>query len=242
MSVFTDIIEKAKNVIPFDKLLMQEPAEHEEGELPFDEEAPVTEQEEPASSEEVEPASSEQSKPLPPKKKLVFRHFTPAGYMEETAFLEKMQADGWQLVKIHAPGIYCFEPCEAGDVVYQLDYCSVESRFEDGYFYTFSRNGWEYVLTYAGYRYFRRSADIADGDSSILCSDDERIDLVEAICKRVFMPFFVLTFLLAALHLRSGAAGMWSVLFLLGAVCSGAVLLYYYNKYKKLLKRLGIYY
>lgn len=227
MSVFNDIIDKSK-ALPIDKLLPRRES--------------VSEEVRDAEEETVPVFPRRKKEPSQPTSKTLLRIYTPAGYMEEARFLEDMHLGGWRLVKISAPGIYRFEPCEERDVIYQLDYCENESRFKDGYFRTFSENGWEYVLTYGGYRYFRRDADDADFDDSIVCSVDERIDLIEDTCKRVFWPLFALMLLLCSLHLRSGAAGMWSAVFLAGALCSAAVLLYYYVKYRRLLKRLGIYY
>lgn len=233
MSVFTDMIDKAK-ALPIDKLLP-----HRESDVSEEIEAV---EEDNVEEESVPVFPRRKKEPELPKTRTALRFYTPAGYMEEARFLEDMHLNGWQLVKISAPGIYRFEPCEEREVIYQLDYCENEGRFKDGYFHTFSENGWEYVLTYGGYRYFRRDADDAEFDDSIVCSVDERIDLVEDTCKRVFWPLFALMLLLCALHLRSGAAGMWSVVFLAGALCAAAVLLYYYVKYRRLLKKLGIYY
>lgn len=85
-----------------------------------------------------------------------FKWFTIFEYEKEQAYLRQMHKDGWKFVQVKGLGMYHFEKCEPKDVVYQLDYNKEGLEHKDQYVQMFADCGWEYILDYAGYSYFRK--------------------------------------------------------------------------------------
>ena len=56
--------------------------------------------------------------------------------------------------------------------------------------------GWEYLQDYAGYSYFRKSAEQMQGDEEIFCDDESRIDMMKRVFKGRLFPLLIIFFLL----------------------------------------------
>lgn len=76
----------------------------------------------------------------------------------EETWLREMAKDGWHLSQIVFPTIYEFNPGEAQDYVYRLDYRSHWKMEKEDYLQLFLDSGWEYVQEMAGWHYFRQLA------------------------------------------------------------------------------------
>ena len=55
--------------------------------------------------------------------------------------------------------------------------------------------GWEYMLDYFGYSYFRKSASqMTDNEEEIFCDDNSRLEMLERVYKGRVIPLFVIFF------------------------------------------------
>lgn len=89
------------------------------------------------------------------KRKHVFRWFWAWNDDAEERWLEEMAASGWHLVS--GPIWYCFEQGAPAHVRYALDYPPQNAELQD-YLKLCSDAGWERVLQFSGWQYFRTSS------------------------------------------------------------------------------------
>lgn len=115
-------------------------------------------------------------------RKTTFKCFSIAAWDKEQDYLRREQRAGWQLERIDFYNLYRFSRCEPEDVVYQLDYNPEGIAHEEEYVRMFADLGWEHVLDYAGYSYFRKPvAEMRDGDEEIFCDDASRLELLQRV-------------------------------------------------------------
>ncbi len=120
-----------------------------------------------------------------------FKWFTIVDYEKEGEYLRRMHKAGWSLTKAILPGLYFFESCEPEDVVYQLDYNSEGLLHKSEYVQMFQDCGWEYVLDYVGYSYFRKPASAMQGEEAIFCDDDSRLEMMKRIFRGRLVPLLI---------------------------------------------------
>ena len=121
-----------------------------------------------------------------------FRWFSIADYEKEAEYLRRRHKEGWKFKNVTFPGIYTFENCEPQDVVYQLDYNpdSVKNQLE--YVQMFEDCGWEYLLIFAGYTYFRKPAALMEKEENIFCDDQSRLELLNRIFRGRIIPLMLI--------------------------------------------------
>ena len=120
------------------------------------------------------------------------RVFTISDYELEEEFLREQHKQGWKLKKYTMPVSYTFEKCEPEDVVYRLDFSDAKGQDRENYRQMFSDYGWEYLFDGAGFSYFRKAADAADGNIEIFSDDSSRYALMKKIfCSRM-LPILLL--------------------------------------------------
>ena len=121
-----------------------------------------------------------------------FRWFSIADYEKEAEYLRRRHKEGWKFKNVTFPGIYTFEKCEPQDVVYQLDYNpdSVKNQLE--YVQMFEDCGWEYLLNFAGYTYFRKPAALMEKEENIFCDDQSRLELLNRIFRGRIIPLMLI--------------------------------------------------
>ena len=124
--------------------------------------------------------------------KTCFRFFSIMDYEKEADFLRKMHKKGWKFVKVSLGGFYGFEACEPEDVVYQLDYNPDGVKHQNEYLQMFKDCGWEYLQDFAGYSYFRKPVSEMDGDESIFCDDESRLDMATRVIRGKGIPLLVI--------------------------------------------------
>ena len=90
------------------------------------------------------------------------------------------------------PGIYHFEKCTPEDVVYQLDYNQEGLANKEEYVQMFSDCGWEYLQSYCGYSYFRKSVSKTNGAEEIFCDESSRAQMLERVFKGRLIPLLIL--------------------------------------------------
>ena len=60
------------------------------------------------------------------------------------------------------------------------------------YVQLFQDCGWEYLFEFAGYSYFRKPAEEAQGDESIFCDDESRLEMVRRVFYGRMLPVLLI--------------------------------------------------
>ena len=121
-----------------------------------------------------------------------FHWFTIFNHEDEEAYLRRMHNKGWKFVKVTGFGMYHFEACQPEDVVYQLDYNKEGSDHKTEYIQMFADCGWDYLQEYASYSYFRKSAALMNGEETIFCDDESRLEMMDRVYKGRLQPVLIL--------------------------------------------------
>lgn len=123
-----------------------------------------------------------------------FKCFTVPEWEKEQDYLREQHKRGWKLVRVTFPGFYHFEKCTPEDVVYQLDYNTegIEHRAE--YIQMFGDCGWEYILDFVGYSYFRKPVSEMSGEEEIFCDYDSRMEMIKRVFRGRIIPLIVIFF------------------------------------------------
>lgn len=110
--------------------------------------------------------------------KIEKKNFGIAEFAEEEKWLEEQHKNGWRIIKTNG-NKYQFERCDADEWIYQLDF-KENGVAEEEYIQMFMDCGWEYVLQYDKWCYFRRKKE--DGvDLSIFSDRFSKIDMYTRI-------------------------------------------------------------
>lgn len=110
--------------------------------------------------------------------KIEKKNFGIAEFAEEEKWLEEQHKNGWRLINTKGTK-YQFERCDADEWVYQVDF-KEKGAAEEEYIQMFKDCGWEYVLQYDKWCYFRRKKE--DGaDLSIFSDRFSKIDMYTKI-------------------------------------------------------------
>ncbi|MBU3189577.1 DUF2812 domain-containing protein [Clostridium bowmanii] len=114
--------------------------------------------------------------------KVMKKFFGLADFVEEQEFLQKQHKAGWKLKTFKALKKYTFEKCEPVEYIYQLDF-NEEGKYEEAYIQMFEDCGWEYIMKYQKWYYFRKAkCDVGENDNSIFSDAESKIDM----CKKVY--------------------------------------------------------
>lgn len=125
--------------------------------------------------------------------KTEFRWFSVPEWQKEEQYLRECHKAGWRFTGVTFPGFYHFEACEPEDVVYQLDYNQEGLAHKDEYVQMFRDCGWEYLLDFVGYSYFRKPvSEMGDENEEIFCDDASRLDMIRRTFKGRVLPLVVL--------------------------------------------------
>ena len=120
------------------------------------------------------------------------RWFSIMDYEKETRYLSRMHQKGWKFKRVTMPGIYTFEKCEPEKVIYQLDYNQEGMKNQMEYVKMFEDCGWEYLLEFAGYSYFRKPEAQMSREEEIFCDDESRLDMMNRIFRGRVIPLIVI--------------------------------------------------
>ncbi len=123
--------------------------------------------------------------------KTVFRIYTIFQCRQEEVFLTSMSEKGWRLTYITFPGFYHFEKCEPGHVTYRIDFNTEGLRNSSEYVRMFSDCGWEHVLDFFGFSYFRKEGDPGNVEE-IFCDDASRFDMTKRIFRGKIIPLIII--------------------------------------------------
>lgn len=146
------------------------------------------------------------------------RYFTIFNHEDEQEYLRQNHMAGWKFVKVTGLGMYHFEKCEPEDVVYQLDYNKEGLSQKNEYVQMFSDCGWEYIQDFFGYSYFRKSAEMMDGEEEIFNDDSSKMAMMERVYKGRLVPLlFVFCLLLIPQTIRTLLEGQYVLAVFMGS-------------------------
>lgn len=128
------------------------------------------------------------------EQKTTFRYFTIMQYREEAEYLGRMHRDGWKFTGVTFPGFYHFIKSVPEDVVYQLDYNQDGLAHKSEYIQMFADCGWEYLLDFVGYSYFRKPRALMQGDEEIFCDAESRLEMMKRVHKGRIVPLLIVFF------------------------------------------------
>ena len=163
-----------------------------------------------------------------------FKYFTIFEHQKEEIYLRQQHKSGWKFLKVTGFGVYHFVKCQPEDVIYQLDYNQEASSNK-----MFADCGWDYILDYAGYSYFCKSAAAMNGEEEIFSDDSSRLAMMERVYKGRLLPLLVIfCAVLLPQFVMNLASGRYVVAAIMGAILSIYVALfsycaYQYNQQKK---------
>lgn len=168
------------------------------------------------------------------------KYFTIFEHEKEQEYLRKKHKEGWKFVKVTGMGTYHFEKCEPEDVVYQLDYNQDGIAHKEEYVQMFEDCGWEYMMDFWGYSYFRKPSSQMHGEEEIFCDESSRLEMMERVYKgrllplvvvfsALLIPQFIMNVAFYQNYLRATFLGTIIVMYLI----IFAIFVGNYNKYKK---------
>lgn len=170
------------------------------------------------------------------EKKTELHFFTIVEYEKEQEYLRKMHQKGWKFVDVTFLGFYHFVACEPEDVVYQLDYNQEGIAHKEEYVKMFNDCGWEYLLDYAGYSYFRKPASELKEEEGIFCDDSSRLDMMKRVFRGKMLPLVGIFFCtivpqLFAQFSRNGFSNPLFIIFLVSFVLYAILFLWFGLQY-----------
>jgi hypothetical protein len=111
------------------------------------------------------------------------KFFMLPDFNEEQAFLEEQHRLGWKFVSFKGINTYVFKKCTPEEYSYQLDY-KEDNEDEDSYLQLYKDCGWEYIMKYNYFYYFRKANPNKDEDMSIFSDTASKATMIEGIMKR----------------------------------------------------------
>lgn len=128
------------------------------------------------------------------KRKVLFKWFTIADYLEEEVWLSQQQQQGWKLVDIKPIRIFVFEETTETQAIYKLDFKN-QNPAED-YIQMYRDYGWEYVTKCNGWNYFRsiEGAQAGAEELDIFSDDASKLEMIQEIFQRQYLLPFALLF------------------------------------------------
>jgi hypothetical protein len=133
--------------------------------------------------------------------KVEYRLFFAWDEEQEQAYLEQRAREGWLLTS-YMPLRYTFRQAEPGEYIYQLDYSSESASAYEERRQVITSFGWEHVLDYLGWRYYR--ARRGDVEAESLYTDAESLGYKYNHLLRMFIILAAVNFG-AAMNVLFGA-------------------------------------
>jgi len=111
---------------------------------------------------------------------------------KEEAWLRQMSQSGWRLSSIGFPGIYWFDRAEPADTIYRMDF-NIDSKNYPAYLRLFEDAGWEHVLAYGSWQYFRIAAKPGE-NPEIFTDNTSKITKYQRVMALlvVFLPIWLM--------------------------------------------------
>ena len=148
------------------------------------------------------------------EKKIVYRIFTIADYDREALYFREMHAKGWKLRKVSYSILlfvvkYTFEKCQPEQVSYQLDFYPMEKSERASYLQLFKDCGWEHIIDFNSFSYFRKAHSEIESDAEFEIYNDVagKLDMVKRILIMRMLPILLLFSALLLVFLQSVSGG-----------------------------------
>ena len=158
------------------------------------------------------------------EKKVVYRIATIADYDREALYFRKMHAEGWKLKEVTYSNLvvavkYTFEKCQPEQVSYQLDFYPMKKSERASYLQLFKDCGWEHIIDFNGFSYFRKSYSGVESDTEFEIYNDAtgKLAMVKRILIMRMLPILLLFLALIPIFskfLSGGSSFSW-VMFLI---------------------------
>ena len=133
------------------------------------------------------------------EKKVVYRIATIADYDREALYLRKMHAEGWKLKRVSYSNLvvavkYTFEECQPEQVSYQLDFYPMKKSERASYLQLFKDCGWEHIIDFNGFSYFRKLHSGIELDTEFEIYNDAtgKLAMVKRILIMRMLPILLL--------------------------------------------------
>ena len=158
------------------------------------------------------------------EKKVVYRITTIADYDREALYLGGMHAKGWKLRKVSYSILlfvvkYTFEKCQPEQVSYQLDFYPMKKSERASYLQLFKDCGWEHIIDFNGFSYFRKLHSGIELDTEFEIYNDAtgKLAMVKRILIMRMLPILFLFLALIPIFSKflSGASSFSWVMFLI---------------------------
>ena len=157
-------------------------------------------------------------------KKVIYRIATIADYDREALYLRKMHAEGWKLKEVTYSNLvvavkYTFEKCQPEQVSYQLDFYPMKKSERASYLQLFKDCGWEHIIDFNGFSYFRKLHSGIESDTEFEIYNDAtgKLAMVKRILIMRMLPILLLFSALIPIFLKylSGGSSFSWVMFLI---------------------------
>ncbi|MFV0395599.1 MAG: DUF2812 domain-containing protein [Coprobacillaceae bacterium] len=112
-----------------------------------------------------------------------YRFFALPDFIEEQEFLMEQHSQGWKFVNYNGFNKYTFEKCNPENYTYQLDY-KEDDTDDESYIQLFNDYGWEYLMKYNRFYYFRKENTNSDIDISIFSNKESKLQMIKAILNK----------------------------------------------------------
>jgi len=123
--------------------------------------------------------------------KVEYRLFFAWNEEQEQAYLEQRAREGW-LLESYLPLRYTFRRAEPGEYIYQFDYSSESASAYEERRQVITSFGWEHVLDYLGWRYYR--AKRGDVEAESLYTDADSLSYKYNHILRLFIILALVNF------------------------------------------------
>ena len=148
------------------------------------------------------------------EKKIVYRIATIADYDREALYLRKMHSEGWKLKEVTHSNLvvavkYTFAKCQPEQVSYQLDFYPMEKSERASYLQLFKDCGWEHIIDFNSFSYFRKAHSEIESDAEFEIYNDVagKLDMVKRILIMRMLPILLLFSALLLVFLQSVSGG-----------------------------------
>ena len=132
-----------------------------------------------------------------------FHVFVLPEYEQEEEFLREKSRQGYHLVQVKLPGIYCFEKGEPKDTVYRLDFNPQTGSEKDTYIQMYKDYGWEYIQDLNEYSYFRKDVGTTSDEELEIFNDNEsRLEMADRIFRKKMLPVTLIFLFCSAIFLN----------------------------------------
>lgn len=126
--------------------------------------------------------------------KIMKKFFGLGDFLDEQQFLEDQHRQGWKLVKFQGLRKYTFEKVEPKEYIYQLDY-KEDNHDDESYIQMFVDCGWEYIMKYQTWYYFRKpKLDMNQQDGEIFSDAESKIEMMKKVVNKTSIIIIAIMF------------------------------------------------